>query len=412
MKNEFSIFAEHDLYSELAAMIDELKRKISGETPEYLLNVNDERYLDYLENDFKIDPLLLHFYKLTVSDREERILAERFPNRGFDFNVERGRSYPKHVVTYHLPFSGEAKLLRSTPSNRLLWTTNVYIEGGCVCFDIIDFYGDASRVKSEAESILKNIGQQLENVTKQVAQYNHSLRSIAAEALARRRQELGNRHTVLRSLGVPIRKSSSTPETFVVPPVRNKAVSKPAAVETAGPPVPTLDDAVYQEILKTIYDMGKTFERYPSTYAGKDEETLRDHLILQLEPRFEGSTTGETFNKSGKTDILIRYEKSNVFVAECKFWDGKVQHFKTIDQILSYLTWRDSKTAIIYFVNRKEISSVLKEISEQTPQHSCFLASLPPTSSISWQPFDFHLPSDRGCKIRITVLAFHIPPTK
>ncbi len=108
-----------------------------------------------------------------------------------------------------------------------------------------------------------------------------------------------------------------------------------------------LDETIYQEILKTIHETGKVFERLPSTYAGKDEESLRDHLILQLEPRFEYSSTGETFNKSGKTDILIRHQKSNIFVAECKFWGGAKKHFETIDQILSYLTWRDSKTAWI-----------------------------------------------------------------
>ena len=79
-----------------------------------------------------------------------------------------------------------------------------------------------------------------------------------------------------------------------------------------------MDEAIYREILQTIHETGKVFERLPRTYADKDEEALRDHLILELEPRFAYSTTGETFNKQGKTDILIRHEKSNLFVAECK----------------------------------------------------------------------------------------------
>src|SRR5262249_41569941 len=156
--------------------------------------------------------------------------------------------------------------------------------------------------------------------------------------------------------------------------------------------------------LQTVYETGKVFERLPNTYRDKDEEDLRDHLILMLEPRFEGTTTGETFNKSGKTDILIRYEKKNVFVAECKFWGGAARHAKTIDQILSYLTWRDSKTAIIYFVNRKEMTPVLKEIANVTPQHPCFVRQLPGKDP-SWQMFEFHLPGDDGCKITLAILA-------
>jgi hypothetical protein len=60
----------------------------------------------------------------------------------------------------------------------------------------------------------------------------------------------------------------------------------------------------------------------PSTYKNKGEEELRDHILLLLEPNFEGSATGETFNKSGKTDILLRYDGKNVFIGECKFWKG------------------------------------------------------------------------------------------
>jgi hypothetical protein len=44
---------------------------------------------------------------------------------------------------------------------------------------------------------------------------------------------------------------------------------------------------------------------------------------------------GETFNFEGKTDILIRVEALNVFIAECKLWKGEKQFLATIDQLLS-----------------------------------------------------------------------------
>lgn len=101
-----------------------------------------------------------------------------------------------------------------------------------------------------------------------------------------------------------------------------KIIPKPSAVVKSGKPDPTLGEGTYQEILQTIHDLGKAIECMPSTYVGKSEEDLRDHILMYLEPRFEGSATGETFNKSGHTDILLRYKNSNVFVAECKFWSG------------------------------------------------------------------------------------------
>jgi hypothetical protein len=60
---------------------------------------------------------------------------------------------------------------------------------------------------------------------------------------------------------------------------------------------------------------------------------------------FKGQATGETFNFQGKTDILIRVEGKNVFIAECKFWKGEKALLATLDQLLSYLSWRDTKAA-------------------------------------------------------------------
>jgi hypothetical protein len=150
------------------------------------------------------------------------------------------------------------------------------------------------------------------------------------------------------------------------------------------------------------------FERLPSVYAGKDEETLRDHLLMVLEPRFQMSSTGETFNKSGKTDILMRHEQKNVFVAECKFWGGAKKHAQTIDQILSYLTFRDSKTAIVYFVDTKEMAAPLKAIEDTTPGHPEYVA-FKGRREESWFSYEFHLPGDPGRSVQLAVLCFHLP---
>ena len=103
----------------------------------------------------------------------------------------------------------------------------------------------------------------------------------------------------------------------------------------------------YSKILACIHSIGKMFERLPSTYAGKDEEALRDHILVSLQSIVSGSATGETFNKRGKTDILVRSVDKNEFVGECKFWHGQAGFLETISQLLNYLSWRDNKTAVI-----------------------------------------------------------------
>jgi hypothetical protein len=69
---------------------------------------------------------------------------------------------------------------------------------------------------------------------------------------------------------------------------------------------------------------------------------------------------------------LIRAEGRNVFIAECKFWGGEKQFLETIDQLLSYLSWRDTKAAVIIFNRNANFSDVLKKITEIAPKHKCY----------------------------------------
>jgi hypothetical protein len=140
-----------------------------------------------------------------------------------------------------------------------------------------------------------------------------------------------------------------------------------------------------------------------------EEEHLRDHILMVLDPNFEyGSATGETFNKKGKTDILLRHDSSVAFVAECKFWGGEKVFHKTIDQLLNYLTWRDSKTAVIIFVRNKEIVPIFEKVKEVTPLHSCYITTKGQKAE-NWSEHIFHLPSDKNKEVVLSILIFHLP---
>jgi len=401
-----NVFFEKDLSQYLNSLLAKMKGTVQGETADYLLNVNEEEYARHLITKFQLEPLQIQFDNMFATMREEQIPAERFSKP--DFYVVGGESYPKQVIRYHIPYEGTEDLLHCKPNPSILNTHPVELEGSCICFDIVDFYGDPERIKRDAEYVFSIIRKQGKNVATNVEAYNHQLPAQVNQAITERKEQLKKQIDVATSLGVPVRRSEHVPQTFRIPEVRRKVVPKPSVLEGASKPEPAIGDDIYQEILQVIHDTGKVFERLPSTYADKDEEALRDHFILQLEPRFEGSATGETFNKSGKTDILIRHEKSNVFVAECQWWDGPKKHMEKIDQLLSYLTWRDSKTAIVCFVDRKDFSSVLKQIVETTQQHSCHVQYVG-TKDETWHNFAFHLPGDPGRKVKVSVLAFHLP---
>lgn len=405
------IFAESELRQLLESNTNRLRDEIDGQNDDYLLNVNEQKFIDYLAAKYVIDNLTLRFDQVAVSTEEKEVRAEDFPSH---FYVRSGETYKKPVIRYHLPFDGNAYLLKLVPSTRYMWTADVDIEDGNICFEIINFQDDPQEIKRQADEILNHIRGQAENVQGEVDSYNKRLPQDVNQLFQDRKQRILKNNDLISALGVPIRKRSDVPSTFSVPTPqipKKISVSKPAVKETGYKPEPTLDESTYKEILKIIHDVGRQFEKMPSTYSGKSEEELRDHFLLFLEPQFEGSATGETFNKSGKTDILLRYEGSNVFIAECKFWKGPKSYLKTVDQLLGYLTWRDSKTAIIIFVQSLDFSSVVSQIESLSQQHTNYLGFMS-RSDETWFNFRFHMKDDPNRELKLAVLLFHIPPSK
>ncbi len=403
--NIFDVFDFQQHFSDSA--LGKLQREIGSASTDYLLAVNRDEYVKDLVDKYSFDAPTFDFDNVSVDEPiEVRVWGIQFPPNSI---VDPDRDYAKPVYRYYLPYSGDENSLRAIPNPRIELTHWVRIDQDAVSFDVIDFYNNAEGVRSTADSVLSAIRQQAQCLADNVDTHNKALLDKARYWFDKRRLELAERQSVLTSLGVPIRRRDNIPETFAVPVIRKKVQVKPETPSPSVTPEPTLSDPLYQEILQVIHHTGQQFERMPSIYVGKDEEPLRDHFIMVLEPRFELPTTGETFNKAGKTDILIRHETRNVFVGECKFWRGQKAHTQTINQLLSYLTWRDSKTAIIYFMDTKEMVAPLRSIEESTPQHSCFVR-LRGKREESWFDYDFHLVGDESRIVRLSILCFHFPP--
>lgn len=405
----FRIFYERELSEFLESNIRALEDEVNGRPDNYILNINETEFIDFLTKRFSIEDFELNFDAITSSIYEQFIPAGRFPS---GFNVYSGKSYPKDIIRYYIPFTGDKRLLYCVPSSRLLWSIDVDIEENCICFDIINFYDDPDVIKNEANSNITHIRSQYNNVLKELREYNEGLSHRAQQIFQNRKKHLLKKNDLVAALGIPIRRRDDVPETFAIPapPIRKKIqVAPPVSIEKGFTPEPTLDNAIYQEILQIIQDVGKQFERMPSTYASKDEESLRDHFLLVLEPRFEGSATGETFNKGGKTDILLRYEGTNVFIAECKFWKGAKLYHDTINQLLGYLNWRDSKSAIILFVQNKDFSSVIRTVENESPNHPNYLGFVSKKDE-TWLNYRFHINGDINREVKLAVLLFHIPP--
>lgn len=180
------------------------------------------------------------------------------------------------------------------------------------------------------------------------------------------------------------------------------------------------DDAAnpYETCLMACRRMAWVMERAPGSFATMGEEDLRHHFLAQLAAEPSWEVTGESHNVGGKTDILIRRDGQNLFIAECKVWsgekallEGKGDKPGAIDQLLGYLTWRDTKVALIVFSRNRGFTAVLGKIRVAIAKHGAFLR---------WEDNGVEgefrcvlaLPGDRSREVTMTVLAFDLPVGK
>ena len=146
----------------------------------------------------------------------------------------------------------------------------------------------------------------------------------------------------------------------------------------------------------------------PTAFENAEEEHIRVHYLVQLNGQFQGAATGETFNNVGKTDILVRHENKNVFVAECKFWGRYKALIETTDQLLGYTTWRDTKTALIIFSRNQDFTNVISEAQRAMKDHPHYKSG-PQKEGETRFRYVFTHPNNAQREIIVTLLIFDMP---
>jgi HEAT repeat protein len=175
------------------------------------------------------------------------------------------------------------------------------------------------------------------------------------------------------------------------------------------PPSSTpLEISDYENALKIISNMALTMERSPDTFKKLGEEEIRDHLLASLNAQYNGQATGETFNKKGKTDLLLRINNQNVLIVECKFWSGPKNFKEVLDQLLGYATWRDSQLAIVMFSRNKDFTQVLKQIPTSIREHPSFIRDEGSRSETYFR-YCIRYPDDDDRELSLAIMAFNIP---
>lgn len=399
-----STFLRDFLLERMDSAINEINAKDSN----YILNVSISDYAKYLYEEYKLTTPVLHEDKISVVSRETQIISSSH-SRYRDIRDPYNSGYVNGtIITLIIPFDGDAELFKHRPSTYYADPPTGVINNQelLITVEVID--KPAEYVKTELDKQRSVISEYLGWVEKEVKVYNQKLaQNINSQITTRRDKQLKDSNLVA-SLGYPLKETSGVPKTYTVPVERKKIIPQPVASTESFVPEPTLDMENYNHILNVVNNMALVMERSPQAFKSMGEENIRQHFLVQLNGHYEGQATGETFNYEGKTDILIRENGKNIFIAECKFWKGAKVITETIDQLLGYLSWRDTKTAIFLFNKNKELSSVLSQIPALVKNHPKFKREIKYNSETGFRCIFSHN-NDSNRELYLTILVFDVP---
>lgn len=344
------MFRSDNLSEVFEQTFQKIQIEVESIDPERLLNTSSSDLSDYLNAKYEIEYLTLLPDQKTMQPHEAMVDIQDDPFR--DVDEQRGPFYiPGLKIDIEIPFEGNANLFYASSNHTLLTHSTGIVKGNVLVLSYTLASDEQSDdLKNDIDRRITQIQTQIGWVNEEVKKFNTTLKSTVEGFIKNRKERILSNKAKLESIGIPLKKRETSSGAISIPKIRKKVIPvMPKASVGEYQPEPRIEMEVYESILGTMQSLALGIERTPSAYRRMKEEEIRDHLLVFLNGNFEGTATAETFNQSGHTDILIREKDRNVFIAECKFWKGPKTFQDTINQLLGYVAWRDSKTAILVF---------------------------------------------------------------
>lgn len=407
-KSKGLLFVTYDLGQSMQNTQQKMREEIENLDGNRLLNTPVTDLVSFYVEKHKIEPITLQKASWYADTQEVRVDVRYDPMRWID-----DKSRPVLVAgertEVRIPFDGESDLFYSRANTYSMNPPRATIQGNELVLRY-EMPSDAPReVRPLVDQDLCAIEQHIGWQQSMLDAHNMALPGLAQQAIENRRKRLLAQSQRADALGIPVKRRDGAPQTYAIPTVRKKsAPSLPPATSAKFEPEPRWGMEQYEHALKIMQDMALVMERSPDAFKSMDEEALRQHFLVQLNGQFEGKATGETFNMSGKTDILLREGNRNVFIAECKFWKGPKAFGEAVDQLLGYATWRDGKTAILVFNRGTDATTVLSGVDATVKAHASF------KRPVEWKHesgFRYVLRSrdDANRELTLTILVFQVP---
>ena len=402
------LFRDYHLGNVLTQQDQKLFNEVASLSEDRVLNTSPEDLCNYLVDKYTIEAAEIDESGINADYGDAQVdISQRFEYAVSD------RSHPHYItgtrLTFYVPFTGDPELFKCRPSTYNFSPPYATVRNGELVFIYERTTQGAAAVQTEFERDRQNVKEYLGWIAHDVEQFNSTIQGKASQNITARREKLLQDRGLVAGLGYPLRRREGVPTTFVSPEVRRRIVPQlPPTSTQPYRPEPTLGMDDYEHTLSVLSNMVVVMERSPKAFIGMGEEDLRTHFLVHLNGHYEGQATGETFNYEGKTDILIRVDGSNIFIAECKFWTGPSDLKEALDQLLGYTSWRDTKAALLVFNRDREMSTVLNRIPDVVREHAGYKADRTCPSETGFR-YVFGHRDDANRELILTVLVFDVP---
>jgi len=410
-----ALFTDGDLSYALEQHVEKAAAYVDKIPQDQFIASTDEQIVAHVVAEMAITPLELHVESKTLEQQEAQVDVSHDRNRAF-FDQEGPFYVPGTRLTISIPYTGQPELWRIAPGH--FWVThpraNVRSPGkdGVGQIDIIIEHpsdvDSAEPVRRLLDETLREIEQCLAAQRAEVDRRNAELQPAIRQAIERRRRSLRQSTAIAAALNIPLKHREGAPEVAPIPIRRKLKRPLPSPPRPGAPPQPGIAGEDYEHILAVIRHEGRTFEATPATYRSMGEEDLRNILLAHLNGHYEGAATGETFRNAGKTDVRIENTNRAAFVAECKIWRGAAEVGKGLDQLLSYLTWRDAKAALVIF--NKDVAGfteLLAKMPEVLRSHRLYRGDLGTNHHGEWRS-TFSSAQDAGSLLVVHAFLFNL----
>jgi hypothetical protein len=411
------LFHDGDLGPGLEGQAEKMREAVASEPEENVKQADVAEWSAALAHHFAVAcPELKHDEVWREPAKDVTVDVSRDQRRFFggDYIPDIAYNFPGYRVIVHLPFEGDADVFKLCPSTR----TTVWPRGRIVKDELlftIDWpHDNQPDIDAHAQEAINGVARYISWSREQIATFNEMLERQAREAIEARRQRLEQRDVNLAKSSIPVRRpGESGKKTYIADVlVRRPAPSLPATRGDEKRPAlePELEVRVFDHVLDVIRKVGLSIEQNPATYGPMGEEARRNAILTALGTHYDGFTA-ETDNQGGHTDILARYEGRNVFIAECKFWDGEASLTATIDQLFGYTGWRDTKLAIVMFVRAKGMTPILGRAKATLAAHPQFAAWRDAATETEFR-MTMRWPGDSERLADLNIFFLHTPATK